>query len=262
MNDLDHRDVLERLSAHLDDELDPVTSAAVSAHLAACASCTRAAERLRGLRTALRSELETHAAPDRLRERIAAATAAPGVAPMRLPPARAMRPRVRPSWGALAAALVAVAAVSWAVYERTAVAPAEALAGEVVSGHVRSLMAGHLMDVASSDRHTVKPWFDGRLDFAPPVEDLAASGFPLLGGRLDYLGARAVAALVYGRRRHVINLFLWPRSGSQPARALTRRGYHAVHGVAGGMEYWAVSDLDPAELAGFVDSLGFGAPAR
>jgi anti-sigma factor RsiW len=122
-------------------------------------------------------------------------------------------------------------------------------------------MASHLTDVGSSDQHTVKPWFDGKLDFAPPLEDLADAGFPLLGGRLDYIGGRPVAALVYGRRRHTINLFLWPREGTRAPQPLTRQGYHALHGVAGGVEYWAVSDASAADLATFVRALRFEAIA-
>jgi anti-sigma factor RsiW len=132
------------------------------------------------------------------------------------------------------------------------------LAQDIVSSHIRSLMANHEMDVASSDQHTVKPWFDGKLDFSPPVKDLAPQGFPLIGGRLDYLGDRAVAALVFHRAKHVINLFIWPtREGdSEPAASPPINGYNLIHWSRGGMTFWAVSDLNERELMEFARNFG------
>jgi len=125
------------------------------------------------------------------------------------------------------------------------------LTEQIIAGHVRALQPGHLQDVASEDHHTVRPWFDGKLDFAPPVKDLAAAHFPLTGGRLDYLDGRPVAALVYQRDKHVINLFVRPDNGDMPPLTVESQGYTIVHWSEGDMTFWAISDLELAQLSEF-----------
>jgi anti-sigma factor RsiW len=241
-----HPDVEAQVDAYLDGELAASDAAELEAHLAECPSCERfRADRL-DLRAAIVAELPRLEAPDGLRTRVRAALREP-VASSR-PPYINKPPVWR--WLALAASLAAVAVGSWRLGSaRTA---SSFLAEEVLASHLRSLMPGHLSDVASSDQHTVKPWFDGKLDFSPPVHDFAGRGYPLLGGRLDYLNGRPVAALVYGRRQHVISLFLWPTDGPERvAPPLLRRGYHVLHWATPDFTYWLASDVGLSELAEF-----------
>jgi anti-sigma factor RsiW len=238
------------LQADLDGELDAGRAAAVAAHLATCPDCAPAQRALTALSARLRDELPRHAAPAALRQSLTArfAAAAPVAAPRRQ---RTPWPGRLLSCGigaALAASLVLL------------LVPSQRgdMAGEVVADHIRALQPGHLMDVASTDQHTVKPWFDGRLDYAPPVKDLAAQGFPLVGGRLDYLAARPVAALAYRRAQHVIDLYVWPGADAAPASG-TRNGYNFERWTQQGMVLWAVSDLNRTELAQFA-SLWRAAP--
>jgi anti-sigma factor RsiW len=160
-------------------------------------------------------------------------------------------------WLALAASVAIVAIGSWRLGTRHAAS--EILADQVLASHVRSLMPGHLDDVVSSDQHTVKPWFNGKLDFSPPVHDFSGRGYPLLGGRLDYLNGRPVAALVYGRRQHLINVFLWPAAGPVSSGApLERQGYHLLHWTTPEYAYWVASDLGLSELTDFAGLLQLG----
>ena len=259
---MEHREFLEQLDAALDGELDAARQPAFDEHLRSCRDCAARFERTRAAMAAFRAGALYHRAPAALRVRVGRALREADARGVPAIPRRERAPGGRPRlFGALAAAVI-VAIVATDLALRLGSVGEGALVGEVVDGHVRSLMEHHLTDVASTDQHTVKPWFNGRLDFSPPVIDFASAGFPLLGGRLDYLAGHPVAALVYGRRLHVINLFLWPESapaGDQPA-PVTRRGYQIAHGHDAGFAYWAVSDLNAAELREFArhfrDGLG------
>jgi anti-sigma factor RsiW len=150
---------------------------------------------------------------------------------------------------AIAASLLFLVSVSWNVIQMRSRAAGSELADAIVTDHIRSLIGAHLLDVPSSDQHTVKPWFAGKLDFSPDVRELSAQGFPLVGGRVEYLEGRRVAALVYQRRQHVINLFIWPAGPSGTEAAISRNGYNLIHWTTGPMTYWAVSDANAADLA-------------
>src|SRR5204863_1256690 len=236
-----------QLDAYLDGELAAVDARELEAHLAQCPECARFRDGRLELRAAITAHVPVFPAPDALRERVRAAVEAA---------ARTRAPHRFTAWGvwrplALAASLAGVAVGSWRLALQRAAG--ETLADDVLASHIRSLMPGHLTDVLSSDQHTVKPWFNGRLDFSPPVSDFAGRGYPLLGGRLDYLDGRPVAALVYGRRQHVINVYLWPGAGGANAGATrTRQGYHVLHWTTRDYTYWVASDLGLAELQDFV----------
>jgi anti-sigma factor RsiW len=231
------------LEAYLDGELDLVRSLEVERHLAECEPCAAALRSHRMLRSALADASLYYEAPKGLEGRVRTE--------LRKGSKQSKRGAVAGwRWGAVAASLV-IAALAWALVAIPRGPSNDELVNqEVVSAHVRSLMADHLTDVASSDRHTVKPWFNGKLDFSPEVKDLAGDGYPLVGGRLDYIGRRGVAALVYQRGQHPVNVFIWPepdaRSGGDGESSL--RGYNVIRWRRSGMRYWAVSDLNLAEL--------------
>jgi anti-sigma factor RsiW len=245
------------LDAWVDNELDLRGALEVEAHLGRCEDCAAQERSLRELQDFARANLTRHPMPAGLEARLHAAVR--GEAGAAAPIARASR---FPRWAApLLAASVAVVAVAGLLRP----APGH-LAESVIDAHVRSLLASHLTDVASSDQHTVKPWFQGKLDYSVPATDFAAEGFPLAGGRLDYLEETQAAALVYRRGRHVINLFVWPRKNEgrdAPVERLSMRGYNAYRWSKEGMNFWAVSDLNGAELEKFVElARGDGRPQR
>jgi anti-sigma factor (TIGR02949 family) len=246
-----HPEFAAQVDAYLDEELTAGDAHDLEAHLARCPDCARLRDDRVALRAAIKAQLPTLEAPQALRQRVRAAlrAASPAVAPRRFSDWVRWRPL------ALAASVALVAVGSWRLGVHRAAG--EALADEVLASHIRSLMPGHLTDVPSSDQHTVKPWFNGRLDFSPPVYDFTALGYPLLGGRLDYLDGHPAAVLVYGRRQHVINVLLWPASRGSTAGPATvsRRGYHLLHWTTRDDAYWVVSDLGLAELREFAGLL-------
>lgn len=231
------------LQALLDGELDPLASAALEDHLRGCAGCREAYAKAQQLRIKLRAAGLHEAAPAHLRARLEA-LAGERFKPTAPPPRASTLPWLGGgAIGALAASIALLFVVP------TVTAPT--LADEVVSGQIRSLQTGHLVDVETSDRHTVKPWFNGRIDYSPPVVDLAPQGFPLVGGRLDVLEGRTVATLVFKRRLHTINLYIRPQPAGARNASLSRQGYAIERWTTGGLEYWAVSDIPASELGMF-----------
>ena len=230
---------------YVDGELDASGAAAMREHVDGCAACKRLVDRRLALSRLLQA-VPHHTPADRLRVAVVDAAR------------RRQATRQRAFALATAATLViAVGGVAIAriVEQRRASA---AIATELVAEHLQALRAQHLVDVVSSDQHTVKPWFLGKLDFSPPVEDLAADGFPLAGGRVDRLGKRSIAVLIYHRRLHPIAVFICPTSdiSSVAADSRTIRGFHVRHWIKDGMAFWAVSDVNVDELTNFVHMLG------
>ena len=248
------------LGVYLDQELDAVHAANVDAHLQACAVCQRHYAVQGAHHVALKQVRYFNAPPD-LAAQIRAQL------PRTASPATHVRQAFWLRFGSRLAAvgpsLVAMCLALWlgAVYLHPA-NTGDSLERELLDSHVRSLMGDHLTDVASTDQHTVKPWFNGRLDFSPPVSNWSAAGYPLIGGRLDYIDRHAVAALVYQRRKHYINVFVWPQAQADRAPSLhSMQGYHLVRWQQAGMAYAAVSDLDTAELMALVADIRRGAQA-
>ena len=261
------------MDGYLDAELDPITSQTIEQHLRECRNCDQAYKTHGSLIRAIGNATPYYKAPAALRERIQSSLREEiADRPMRnvTRDAQPLFPRRQPepwtilfgtpwNWLGLAglglAAAIIFAAIIFSNLAPMVRRPAadQFLATQLIASHVRSLMANHLTDVASSDQHTVKPWLDAKLDFAPAVVDLASEGFPLLGGRLDYLDNRTVAALVYQRRKHFINVFTWPaESGTTgTTKTMTRQGYQLLHWVDSDINYWAVSDVSEADLQAF-----------
>jgi anti-sigma factor (TIGR02949 family) len=234
------------LHGYLDGELDATGAAEFERHLEGCRECAVALGSEESLRSSLQRSSLYENAPLTLRKKVRvgldAATAAPVAA--RIPAWR---------WLAMAATILVVASVSWYAWQRPAPdisSTAPFTAAEMIDAHVRSLQPGHLTDVASSDQHTVKPWFNGKLAFVPPVKDFADEGFPLVGGRLDVLAGQNVAALVYARRKHFINVFVMPtKEPDTPIHTPgLRQGYQWRHWRRQGMEYCAISDAPDSDI--------------
>jgi len=245
---------LSLLGAHLDSELDAVNDREIQEHLGACPRCLRVADTQQALRQAVQAA-PYHRAPAGLQSRIHNSLSKTAASSKE----STQQPSARPGWlwrWPVAVTAVALVLAVWIGSEVTARrTAANYLADELVSAHVRSLLASHLTDVSSSDQHTVKPWFAGKADFAPPVNDLSAEGFPLIGGRLDYVWGQTVAALVFQHSKHFINVFIWPpepgAASSQPV--LTLRGYNLVTWKQNELTLCAVSDLNRKELQQFAD---------
>jgi mycothiol system anti-sigma-R factor len=231
------------LHGYLDGELDAVRAAEFERHLERCSECVSAMETQEFLRSSIERAQLYEQAPASLRAKVLSEVGAS-------PSIKLMSRRALWSLLAAAAALLLVVYGGWRVLDGLRGGNNQAiLAAQILDAHLRSLQPGHLTDVVSSDQHTVKPWFDGRLDFSPPVRDFADQGVPLLGGRLDVIRSRTVAALVYGRRKHVINVFIWPSSERESQLISgTKLGYNWVHWGKDGMEISAVSDVNSADL--------------
>ena len=243
------------LHALIDGELDAGHARDVETHVAACPACAEKLKAFRAMRETMAQARLKEAAPAHLRNRIEAALAVPATV---FAPRQSWLASMRASWKNFFGGFAVGTALSAAVAASLVIAVVrndqdQQIASDVVSAHLRSLQAGHLTDVETSDQHTVKPWFNGKLDVAPPVIDLTAQGFTLIGGRLDYINGQPVASIVYRRRKHVINLFVGQPLGAavHGVKDETVQGFNIRHWSESGLDLWAVSDIDAGELDEF-----------
>jgi len=246
------------IDPYADGELEAAAILELEQHLQSCSACGIAWRNLQSLKKTLKQDALYFTAPEELRRRIKSALPSPE---------KASPQKEAWSWDWLTAIISGLAAAGLAlVLTVTPNRPSseQRLAEQVVSSHVRSLMANHMLDVVSTDQHTVKPWFSGKLDFSPPVKNLAELGFPLIGGRLDYLDGRNVSALVFQRHKHVINLFIWPakEQHANPTSITILQGYNVIRWSAGEMAFWAASDLNEKELMEFAQDFDKGEAVR
>jgi anti-sigma factor RsiW len=250
MNCEECRDLID---PYIDNELDVSATILLERHLLECPECGPLLESRKALQALLKNPQLQFEVPGSLRGKIRSQLSGITVRDKHGSGMRSVIP-----WISVPLALAAGFAVVLAFLKPVGIfdgSRANTLAEEVVSSHVRSLLAAHLLDVPSTDQHTVKPWFDGKLKFSPPVQDFAERGFRLIGGRLDYLDGREVAAVVYQRNKHIINLFIWPSEAGQSAAAksFAKDGFNVLHWDRDGFEFWAVSDVNAQDLKAFAD---------
>jgi anti-sigma factor RsiW len=245
------QDARKLIGPSIDGELDVPSELELAEHLDVCAECQEQRQRQEALSAALRRTASYHRAPDGLREAIVGAL-----------PASAVTASRTTGWSVVwrmlngGGVIAAICALLVLAVTPLAPAPERRMVDELAASHARALLTKHSIDVVSSDQHTVKPWFDGRIDYSPPVPDLASQGFSLVGGRLDYVDGQLVAVVVYQRRLHLIDVFIWPEHGERTAvDEEGRRGYRVIGKTARGMTLRAVSDLSRDELRAFVDLL-------
>ncbi|MFI5323712.1 MAG: anti-sigma factor family protein [Thermodesulfobacteriota bacterium] len=241
-------EIRELIYAYIDGELDLVHSLDIEKHIGKCSACTTTFKNLEVLRSAINTDSLYYSPPYGFQNMILK-----GV--LKKDKAEAIKSYLSSHLVGIGTfAIIAALIILVFIPTLSDVSSDNLLMNEIITSHVRSLMADHLTDVTTSDRHTVKPWFNGKLDFSPQVQDFADHGFTLVGGRLDYLNDRAVASLVYRHKLHLINLYIWPSEGGIDIRVKSRskKGYNLINWDKSGMTYWAISDLNNIELQEFV----------